>query len=122
MGMFSTVISSCETLMLGQLQSKDLESLMDTYWLSPDGYLYRIDDTETWNLTWEPSDSNLPGLRTVPTGKRGRLRPYRIYGSVRFTDGRQEAVAWFEDGAMKQVLCKGAIFSCERVDRSNDRS
>lgn len=113
MGLFSEVINSCQDLgpeFLGVLQTKDLESMMDTYWLAPDGHLYRINDDSTWTLAED-------AFETIPTGLRGRVEPYRIYGRVRFTDGPHEAVAWFEDGLLKQVLCAGPAFSCERVDR-----
>lgn len=122
MGMFSTVINSCQALgseLTGTLQSKDLESLMDTYWLSPDGQLYLVDDSATWtfrqDIDWSEPSSVIGGATTA-TGKKGRVRPYRIYGKVRFTDGPREAVCWFENGLLKQVLCRGPAFSCERVD------
>jgi hypothetical protein len=108
---------------LGALQTKDLESLMDTYWLSTDGLLYRIDDSEAYDL--EPIEESErswwgPRFRTKPSGKRGKVRPYRKSGVVRFTvehDGQYlEAVVHFKYGELSSVLCSGPIFSCNRVD------
>lgn len=122
MGLFSEVINSCEALgpeLMGLVQTKDLQSLMDTYWLSPLGELYRINDDSTWTFKEElesQGTSNLLGLSTIQTGEKGSVQPYRIYGTIRFTDGPNEAVTWFEGGVLKQVLCRGPAFSCERVD------
>lgn len=122
MGLFSEVINSCETLgpeFIGTLQTKDLESVMDTYWLDPDGQLYLVNTDSTWTIAEDLEEiqgTGLLGFKTVPTGKKGRLQPYRIYGKVRFTDGHKEVVAWFQDGILDRVLCSGPMFSCERVD------
>lgn len=119
MGLFSYVINSCDALgpeLIGTIQSKDLESLMDTYWLSPDGQLYLINDNATWTFADDGKPQTPLDNRIVPTGDRGRVSPYRIYGKVRFTDGPHEAIAWFEDGLLKTVLCRGPAFSCERID------
>jgi hypothetical protein len=130
MGMFSEVINQCPTLggdFSGVLQTKDLECVMDWYWLAPDGGLYRIDDSGTWTLEFEEGRSNpLTMFKRVPTGLKGRVRPYRKFGTVRFTARAQsgeylESVVWFEDGALQRVLCQGPIFSCERVDGEGGR-
>lgn len=129
MGMFSEVINQCSVLgddFTGVLQTKDLDCLMDLYWLAPDGSLYRIDDGGTWTLELdEPKATGLPMFKTVPTGLKGRIKPYRKFGTVRLTTRAEsgkyvETVAWFEDGVLQRVLCQGPIFSCERVDRDVD--
>jgi len=128
MGLYSEVINSCEALgpeLLGLIQTKDLQSLLDTYWLSPKGELYRINDDSTWTFREEliaHERSNPFSLDIVPTGKKGSVRPYKIYGKIRFTNGPNEAVTWFEGGLLKQVLCRGPAFSCERVDMDEPTS
>jgi hypothetical protein len=123
MGLFSEVINSCEQLgddMLGVLQTKELECVMDTYWLSPDGRLYLIDDSQTWSL--ELTDAPWPdNVKKVKTGARGKIKPYPVNGAIRFTgpghgDNYREVVAWFRGGQLKQVLCSGPMFSCSGVD------
>ena len=122
MGMYSEVINSCKELgpkLIGRVQTKDLQNLMDTYWLSPRGELYLINNDSTWTIAEElaaDGADRIFGLNVTPTGKRGSVQPYKIYGKIRFTNGIHEAVAWFEGGIMKQVLCRGPALSCERVD------
>jgi len=130
MGMYSTVLNTCPLLgeeFLGELQTKELESLMDTYWLTTDGCLYLIDDSDTYIL--EPSGSifcsaetkepSFPLYRTELTGRRGRLKPYRRTGVIRFTASSKgevlEVVTFFRDGRLDSILCKGPIFSCDTV-------
>lgn len=129
MGMFSEVINQCPALgddFIGVLQTKDLESLLDSYWLAPDGGLYRIDDSDTWTLKIDDSEvGSWPFIKRLPTGLKGRVKPYRKYGTVRLTARSKsgeyvEAVTWFENGVLKRVLCQGPIFSCERVDLESD--
>ena len=128
MGLYSIVLNTCPNLgkeFLGELQTKELESLMDTYWLTTDGCLYLIDDSNTYTL--EPSGDtpvgtgwlSLPLYHAEPTGRRGRLTPYRKTGVIRFTASSEgqvlEAVTFFRDGRLDAVLCKGPIFSCDMV-------
>lgn len=129
MGMFSEVINQCSMLgddFIGVLQTKDLECLMDSYWLAPDGRLYRIDDSGTWILkSGDFQVDGLPMFKCIPTGEKGHIRPYRKYGVVRFTARAQsgdyvEAVTWFDNGVLERVLCQGPMFSCERVDGEGD--
>lgn len=108
---------------LGSLQTKNLECLMDTYWLSSDGLLYRINDSEAYDL--EPVEEPLtrlgPFLQAKPNGKHGKISPYRKSGVVRFTADHKgellEAVVHFKCGELSGVLCRGPIFSCDRVDK-----
>ena len=100
---------------------------MDTYWLTTDGCLYFIDDSNTYTL--EPSGDtpvgtgslSLPLYHAELTGQRGRLTPYRKTGVIRFTASSEgqilEAVTFFRDGRLDAVLCKGPIFSCDMVQR-----
>lgn len=127
MGLFSTVINSCEELgpgFMGELQTKDLDCVMDHYWLSPAGTLFRIDDERAWTLQEDDESPLLPilghGLKVVPTGLRGAVKPYRKSGVVRLVGGRQgeavECLVHFKTGMLTGVLCRGPIFSCDRVD------
>lgn len=123
MGLFSTVINHCPALgpeLIGELQSKSLQSLMDLYWLAPDGTLFRVDEEETYDLVPSGDSSILLPFRRVPTGKRGRVTPYRQSGLVRFVGRFQgeylEAVAHFKTGQLTAVVCKGPVFSCNMVD------
>jgi len=106
MGMYSEVINACPRLgpeFLGVLQTKELTSLMDAYWLAPDGCLYQI-----WHEYSEGEEK-----------PRGYVRPYRKSGVIRFTaasgKGYLEALTHFKCGQLSAVLCVGPIFSCETV-------
>lgn len=111
MGLYSEVVNQCPELgdeFLGTLQTKDLTSLLDTFWLSPDGCLYEV------QMPWSNSDDE--------GRQRGRVRPYRKSGVIRFTaygkPGGEclEALTYFKCGTLNAVLCRGPIFSCDRVD------
>lgn len=128
MGLYSIVLNTCPRLgeeFLGELQTKELESLMDTYWLTTDGCLYLIDDSDTYTLepsgfcSAETKDPSFPLYHTKLTGRRGRLKPYRRTGVIRFTASSKgqvlEVVTFFRDGRLDAVLCKGPIFSCDMV-------
>ena len=124
MGLYSTVYNQCQELgpeFIGELQTKDLESIMDSYWLSPDGRLYRIDDDGTWDLERDEEAGNrfFP-FRRVPTGKHGKVRPYRKSGVLCLTthhDGEyMECLVHFKTGMLTGVLCRGPMFSCRSVD------
>jgi len=128
MGLYSTVFNTCPLLgeeFLGELQTKELESLMDTYWLTTDGCLYLIDDSGTYTLERSgyvaigADNISLPSFDAKPTGRNGRLKPYRRTGVVRFTASYKgevlETVTFFRDGRLDSILCKGPIFSCNTV-------
>lgn len=122
MGLFSTVINHCPIMgpeFMGELQTKQLRSLMDLYWLAPDGVLYYIDTDEAFDLIEIPeeerqSDRLRMPFRYAPNGKHGRVRPCRKSGLVKFTaphrDRYLEAVAHFKAGQLTAALCKGPMF------------
>ena len=125
MGLFSIVLNHCPEMgpeFLGELQTKDLESMMETYWLSADGLLYRINDSEAYDLepVEDPKTPFGPYFEAKPNGRHGKVKPYRKSGVVRFTTDHEgeclEAVAHFKCGELSGVLCSGPIFSCNRVD------
>jgi hypothetical protein len=56
MGLFSEVFNSCPILgeeFLGSLQTKDFDCILDRYWISPNGEVFKIDgrfdiESKTW--------------------------------------------------------------------------
>jgi hypothetical protein len=81
---------------LGVLQTKDLESLMDTYWLSFDGRLYKVTGEELF------TPSALAG-----TTLDDRLEPYPKSGPVRFVTRHKEQTievsTFFSNGVLSSV-------------------
>jgi len=79
MGMYSTIINTSELLgpeFIGNIQTKSFDNMMELYWIAPDGSIYRVDDSETWTLSFE--QGKWP--RRVPTGQRGRVTPFCYSG------------------------------------------
>lgn len=60
------------------LQTKDLYSAMDEYWIDPSGKLYHIDYSGTQD--WEPNDKW--GFTPVSNGNRGKIKPILHCGSI----------------------------------------
>ena len=101
MGLFSTVYNSCEAFgpdFLGELQTKDLECLMDYYWISPRGDGYGAFEEGLQE----------DGFHRRRVGCKVALRPYyatvlvRLYG---IKDSRfVEASGFFRLGRLTQVI------------------
>lgn len=112
MGMYSTIYNTSKALgprFLGELQTKDLDSAMDEYWLSPNGELYRIDTTETHEPQINPGSKNwVDYLTWVPTGRHGSIRPCLVTRVLRMYGIREgqfaETSAYFRDGRLVEVL------------------
>ena len=111
--MFSTVYNQCEMLgqeLLGELQTKDLESVMDYYWLSPNGCLFLIDTSPCFRAELNPNPENpFAFFEWKPTGIRGRLKPYRRNFIARFYTARssgdwKEVHAFFRVGRLSMLL------------------
>lgn len=92
MGMFDTVRSSYD---LGprytnvDLQTKDLECLMNEYWISPSGQLYEIDYSHTADFVElgedDPRYDPVRGYLNfvwIPNGRHGKVRPVHTCKSV----------------------------------------
>jgi hypothetical protein len=91
MGMFDTIKSSYD---LGpgyqkELQTKDLDSLMNQYWIDPLGRLFLIDDSHTADFVElkEGDDGYNPdrlflNFIWVTNGIHGKVRPVYHYGVV----------------------------------------
>lgn len=122
MGLFSTVINQCPVLgpdFIGELQTKDLENVLDYYWLSPDGCLFLIDFSKSFQLQDDPQAKVWYERFTMePTGEKGRLRPYRrsfvarMYPAKASTEWK-EVSAFFKMGKLNCVLPVEAAWPSE---------
>lgn len=113
MGLFSTVYNQCPLIgeeFLGELQTKDLENVLDHYWLSPAGHLYLIDWSKSFEMVEnEESAAWYDRFKWELTGKRGRLRPYRRSVIVRLYPATnrnewKEVYVFFKMGEFNAVL------------------
>jgi hypothetical protein len=95
MGMYSEVYNSCSKIgheFVGLLQTKQLTSLLDLFWISPSGELFEI------RVPW------------VDEGERGSgvVRPYRLTGVLQFSaiyrNQYKEAYVYFRYGVLTEVL------------------
>lgn len=113
MGMFSTVINQCPDLgsdFMGHLQTKDLESMMDYYWLAPDGCLFLIDDGPCFTMEENPNSNHwYDRFQWKATGLRGRLKPYRrsfvarLYPAISNSEWKEVNV-FFKMGKINAIL------------------
>ena len=91
---------------LGVLQTKSIDCLMETYWLSVDGCLYLVDMSS--NYKDDMICDMPPQLDHARGGARGRLRPCDFSGVVRFTALRSpdmlEASVYFKEGRLELVI------------------
>lgn len=95
---------------MGELQTKDFECVMDTYWLSPDGCLFLFDWKGALELE-ENKDSKYwyDMFRWRKTGQNARMRPYRKSVVARLYPARnmgewKEVHAFFKMGELNTVL------------------
>ena len=109
LGLYSEVINHCPMLgrdFLGVLQTKSIDCLMETYWLSVDGCLYLVDMSSNYKDDMICDIS--PQLDHARRGARGRLRPCDFSGVVRFTALRSpdmlEASVYFKEGRLELVI------------------
>ena len=110
MGMFDTIINSCD---LGEdytgctLQTKDLNCIMSEYWLDPNGNLYEIDFQGTQSFEWnQHSDHTTPIVRAKPNGTRGRVKTCYLSAYIKVIP-QDKSVDYgltlkFEDGRLKE--------------------
>jgi hypothetical protein len=91
---------------LGVLQTKSIDCLMETYWLSVDGCLYLVDMSSNYKDDMICDIS--PQLDPARGGARGRLRPCDFSGVARFTALRSpdmlEASVYFKEGRLELVI------------------
>jgi hypothetical protein len=103
MGMYSEILSSYDRLgsgFTGYMQTKDLESAFDLYWIARDGTLYRILWPEREDSALVNADHSLRN-----PSRRGVVRPFRYTGCINFTGGRHGSTArngfmCFDDGRL----------------------
>jgi len=70
----------------GELQTKTIDDFysgtMSHYWLSPDGQLFRIDNSGTADLVETDGESFWDKFHWEPNGNHGKVTPERITKSV----------------------------------------
>lgn len=97
MGLFSVIYSGyragCDHS-YGCFQTKDLTNLLDEYWLSPSGELFRI------SLRHDPDGKKVPS--------KGRMEPFDLDGDILVTSmegGCSHRQRWFfTGGRLQRVL------------------
>lgn len=90
MGLYSEVFNSFEEFgshMIGVLQTKDLESMLDCYWLAPDGKLYKVGNDPCFTMKQD----------IAPAPKRQRVAPYHYTGALNMYGVR--------NGVFREVTC-----------------
>lgn len=82
MGMFDTIYCSCDigtSFFNKELQTKDLECFLGTFWIDPIGQLFEIDYSGTYDFVKKENNDGLWfDFDKVRSGKNGRVRPYVI--------------------------------------------
>lgn len=72
-------------------QTKDLDCCMDTYWVDPCGHLWRVDESETYDIVEEDAAEVLrarenrkwlPPFRPVPNGNNGKITPHLLTRTI----------------------------------------
>lgn len=127
MGMFDTVYSSYD---LGpeftntECQTKDLDCLMQHYWIDPAGQLWEIDYAGTADMQEDPNwvdDGSLKSAlfkyQVVPNGKHGKVRPVSITDYVSLT-GHNYGGSWDTWPICRLHFVKGRIQDYEIKTRS----
>ena len=117
MGLFDSIRSDVPLFSQAadrNLQTKSLEGLMFEYWISPDGELFQIDYSGTFDLHLVPEGERKHRLHVwdwKPNGNRGRVRFVPWEGTVivypaRWTDNPTEwaqKVLHFTDGRLGSI-------------------
>lgn len=71
---------------------KDLDCCMETYWVDPAGHLWRLDESDTYDIVEESEEDIrlaresrqwLPPFRPVLNGNHGRVLPHRLTRTIR---------------------------------------
>lgn len=112
MGLYSIIYSSYEALgpdFLGDFQTKDLESLLDEYWLSPAGELFFIDYKDCFTASPQRFPKNfLDVVDWQSTGVNARMKPVSYTGALTmYKTSNQEWIETelaFENGKVSLVL------------------
>jgi len=112
MGLYSTIYSSYEKLgpdFIGEFQTKNLESLMDEYWLSPKGELFFIDYKDCFTVSQNKFPKNfLDTIERRPTGTNAKMTPVNYTGELTMYKSYRgewiETELMFEDGKVSLIL------------------
>ena len=84
MGMFDEIRNDYKPLGVefqGILQTKDLDNMMDWYYIDPSGQLYYVDYSGTQDFSVN-EESEFPLLNYAPNGSRGKVMACDFTGSV----------------------------------------
>ena len=84
MGMFDEIRNDYKPLGVefqGDLQTKDLDNMMDWYYIDPSGQLYYVDYSGTQDFSVN-EESKFPLLNYAPNGSRGKVMACDFTGSV----------------------------------------
>jgi len=88
MGMFDTIRTSYN---LGpgfynkDLQTKDLDNLLEFYWIDPNGQLFKVEysGTQAWKpKSLEESESQWDIFKIVPNGTHGKVSPCNLTKTI----------------------------------------
>lgn len=97
MGMFDTIRTSYD---LGpgfhnrDLQTKDLENLMEFYWIDPNGQLFKVEysGTQAWEMrSLEESKSEWDIFKIVPNGTHGKVSPCNLTKTIEVYPAKWDA-------------------------------
>lgn len=73
-------------------QTKDLECCLETFWVDPNGRLWRIDESGTYDFLEESEEDIisarerkewLPPFRPIPNGNHGKVTPHYLTRTIR---------------------------------------
>lgn len=96
MGMFDWV--RCSTLLDDRVgpsdvfQTKDLDCCLETFWVDPNGRLWRIDESGTYDFLEESEEDIIAArerkewlspFRPIPNGNHGKVTPHCLTRTVR---------------------------------------
>lgn len=112
MGMFDTVRSSYP--IFGSrwdhdLQTKSLDCILASYWISPAGELFEIDYSHTQDWIEKPEHEQrgfFDRYKAVPNGRHGHVRPTRYWGHMHLSSANNEdteRTVVFEDGVIVEM-------------------
>ena len=87
---------------------------MNEYWISPEGQLFEIDYSHTYDFVDIPEEERVRPwnvFKTVPNGNHGKVRPVYIFKVVELYPAKWDAhyAKWpschvyFKDGMIKEV-------------------
>ena len=85
MGMFDQIRNDYKPLGVefqGMLQTKDLDNMMDLYYLDPHGQLYLVDYAGTQDFAGTNTECKIPLINWISNGRHGRVMACTLTDSV----------------------------------------